>query len=104
VLRPSGQVIHLPVGQPEILIGRSDPVKGVYPQVDLAPFGGDVSGVSRKHARLLFSSGQIAIEDLHSTNFTFVNRQKLDPGVPYPLRPGDELRMGLLVMEYQADA
>lgn len=102
VLRATGQAIPLPAGSSEVLIGRSDPIKGVYPHIDLSPFGGDNSGVSRRHARLLFVAGSVTVEDLHSTNFTFINRQKLEPGRPYPLHPGDELRLGLMALIYQA--
>lgn len=99
LLRASRQSVPLPEGETEAVLGRSDPVKGVYPQVDLSPYGGDTSGVSRRHARLVAQDGQLYIEDLNSTNFTFLNRQKLTPGQLYPLNNGDELRLGLLVLE-----
>jgi len=96
------QTIPLPAGEMEITLGRSDPVKGVYPHVDLTPYGGDTSGVSRRHARLMMQNGVLYLEDLNSTNYTFLNRQKLVPGQRYPLANGDEVRLGLLVLEYQA--
>ncbi len=96
------QTIPLPAGETEITLGRSDPVKGVYPSVDLTPYGGDTSGVSRRHARLVLQNGVLYLEDLNSTNFTFLNRQKLVPGQRYPLENGAEVRLGLLVLEYLA--
>lgn len=48
--------------------------------------------VSRKHARLLFHNGQWSIEDLHSSNGTWVNGVRATR--PTPLMHGDELRLG----------
>jgi pSer/pThr/pTyr-binding forkhead associated (FHA) protein len=101
VVRPSGAQIVLPVGKAELTIGRSDPARGAYPDVDLTGYSGESSGVSRMHARLLVqANGQIYIEDLNSTNFTFLNKQRLQPGQSYPLKRGDEIRLGLLTLEY----
>jgi pSer/pThr/pTyr-binding forkhead associated (FHA) protein len=100
VLRPNQQSISLPAAGGEAILGRSDPVKGVYPDVDLSPYGGDTSGVSRRHARLVLKGNTVYIEDLNSTNYTFLNHQKLTPSQLYPLKSGDELRLGLMVLEY----
>ncbi len=43
----------------------------------------------------------IYIEDLNSTNFTFLNRIRLQPGQAYPLKDGDEIRLGVLTLEYR---
>jgi uncharacterized Zn finger protein (UPF0148 family) len=93
VVDTSGAEIPLPPGS-ELLIGREDPVSGIFPDVDMTPHGGEEGGVSRRHARLLVSNGQYAIEDLDSTNYTFVNRQKIAPHTRQPLRDGDEIRLG----------
>jgi pSer/pThr/pTyr-binding forkhead associated (FHA) protein len=84
----------------EWLVGRSDPVRGIFPEVDLSTYGGDQSGVSRRHARLISQKDQRFISDLNSTNFTFVNGEKLQPGQLYPLKNKDEIRFGLLVVDY----
>ncbi len=93
VIVDSGAQIPLPRGQ-TIIIGREDPVSGIYPEIDLTPHGGEEGGVSRQHARITVEDGGYFIEDLNSTNFTFVNRQKLTPGVRHPLNDGDEIRCG----------
>ncbi len=102
VLRATGQSIPLPQSEPQAILGRSDPAKGVYPHVDLSPYGGNTNGVSRRHARLVIQGGQLYVEDLNSTNFTFLNQQKLTPGQLYPIQSGDELRLGLMVFEFAA--
>ena len=43
--------------------------------------------ISRKHARLIFQAGGYVLEDLGSTNGTFVNGQRLMG--PHVLRPGE---------------
>lgn len=48
--------------------------------------------VSRRHARLSVQAGNYVIEDLGSTNGTFVNGQRLVG--PRVLRPGDMLLLG----------
>jgi predicted component of type VI protein secretion system len=53
--------------------------------------------VSQLHARIFQRDGRIWVEDLGSTNGTFVNRKKVS--APVPLRRGDRLQVGTTVME-----
>lgn len=89
-------------GKNEVIIGREDAVSNVYPDVDLTPHGGEDDGVSRVHAKLLINGGQYLIEDQNSTNYTFVNRQKLQPKVPTPIKDGDEIRLGRAILKFFA--
>ena len=50
------------------------------------------SEISRKHARLTFQGGKYVLEDLGSTNGTFVNGQRL--AGPVVLRSGDVVSLG----------
>jgi len=102
LLLETGAELRLTTRKAELLIGRSDPARNIYPDVDLASNGGETLGVSRTHARLVSQGSQVFIEDLNSTNFTFLNNQRLQPGQRYPLKQGDEIRLGLLVMRYLA--
>ncbi|HEX2697866.1 MAG TPA: FHA domain-containing protein [Anaerolineales bacterium] len=57
--------------------------------------------VSRKHARLTFQGGKYVIEDLGSTNGTFVNGQRL--ASPTVLKSGDVVSLGeQIVLMYEA--
>ena len=78
-------------GKSEALVGREDPVSNVYPDVDMTPHNGEEGGVSRIHAKILINGNQYMVEDQNSTNSTFVNRQKLAPKTPTPIKDGDEL-------------
>jgi len=86
--------------KPEIIMGREDPISSVFPDIDLTDYGGDDKGVSREHARISFRGGQAFIEDLGSTNHTFVNQKELAPRQPHPLNNGDEVRLGRLKLTF----
>jgi hypothetical protein len=102
VVQGTNATLPLPAGKTEIVIGREDPVSGAFPEIDLTDHGGDEGGVSRKHARLFVQGDRVYIEDLNSTNYTYVNQQKIVPGQPHPLNDGDELRFGRVKVNYHA--
>ena len=85
---------EFPLSAEESNIGRWDADNGVFPDVDLDAHDPEAK-VSRKHARILFTNGSYMIEDLGSTNGTFVNRgRRLIPGNPHKLNDGDEVIVG----------
>lgn len=69
------------LGAGETLAGRGD---------DSNIFLGDVT-VSRRHARFLVDGAVLSVEDLGSTNGTYVNGERRDRAV---LAPGDEIIIG----------
>lgn len=84
----------------ESFIGRWDADNGVFPDVDLDAHDPEAK-VSRRHARILCEDGKYAIEDLGSTNGTFVNRgRRLIPGTAQPLNNGDEIIVGKTFMRF----
>jgi pSer/pThr/pTyr-binding forkhead associated (FHA) protein len=83
----------------EIILGRTDPRTGVYPDVDLTDYDGQELGVSRRHARLLCADRLVVIEDLGSANGTFFNGRRLSPHHAQALQDGDELQLGKLKIE-----
>jgi pSer/pThr/pTyr-binding forkhead associated (FHA) protein len=96
IIQADNTVIDLR-GKSEALVGREDPVSNVYPDVDMTPHNGEEGGVSRIHAKILINGNQYMLEDQNSTNSTFINRQKLAPKTPTPIKDGDELRFGRVV-------
>jgi len=68
--------------QPQILIGR-DPVSDLYI---------DDQTLSARHAQLTYHLGQWWVEDLNSTNGTFINQEIVDE--PIVITAGDRLRCG----------
>src|SRR5436190_5364071 len=53
--------------------------------------------VSRVHARLRLQNGSAVVEDLESTNGTFLNGLQLHAETPF--NPGDHLLLGVSVIE-----
>lgn len=97
VIPSSGRRLKLALDQ-EIRVGRADPAAANYPQVDLTEEDGAELGVSRRHAAIRSTEEGIIIEDLGSTNGTMLNHYRLPTNLPYPLRSGDELRFGDLLV------
>jgi hypothetical protein len=84
----------------EAVIGRWDADNGVFPDVDLDVHDGEAK-VSRRHARIKFVDGKYLIEDLGSTNGTYVNRgRRLLPGNAQALVDGDEVIVGKTFMRF----
>jgi len=102
IVQGTNAALPIPQGKTEIIVGREDPVSGVFPEVDLTDHGGDEGGVSRRHARIFVQGTQTLIEDLNSTNYTYVNQQRLTPGQPHPLNDGDEVRFGRVKLNFYA--
>jgi hypothetical protein len=76
-----------PLGtQPEIIVGRSSDLDMVLVE-DM---------VSRRHARIACTDSQILIEDLGSTNGTFVNGEKITRA---SLKEGDRVLIGTSILK-----
>jgi hypothetical protein len=89
------------LSQRESNIGRWDADGGVFPDVDLDSDDPEAK-VSRRHARISCENGEYAIEDLGSTNGTFVNRgRRLKPGDRQPLKDGDEIIVGKTFLRFR---
>ena len=101
IVAETGQALPLTPGT-EVLVGREDPYSNVYPDIDLTPYGAEEKGVSRRHFKLTLAEGQYVILDLGSTNYTWVNQQRLQPNVPVSLNNGDEIRAGRLKLVFQS--
>ncbi|MBN1873427.1 MAG: FHA domain-containing protein [Anaerolineae bacterium] len=83
----------------EILIGRLDSAHGIFPELDLTTDEGIEQNVSRRHARIYTRNGACFVEDLDSTNGTFLNGERLTSYLPYAFRNGDLLTLGTLRMK-----
>ena len=60
----------------------------------------DDNYVSQLHTRIFRRDGQLMVEDLGSTNGTYLNNRKVSG--PMVMKPGDQLRVGKTVMELSA--
>jgi serine/threonine protein kinase len=96
----SGVALSIPILD-EVMVGRRDPLTTRLPDVDLDPFGGGSAGVSRQHARFLHRSDGWFLEDLQSTNGTYVNEVRLLPQRPVRVRSGDLVRFGQMTLVFE---
>jgi pSer/pThr/pTyr-binding forkhead associated (FHA) protein len=96
----SGRRINLESGE-ELLVGRKDNQRGIYPDVDLGLDGGYDAGVSRRHAIISPNSKGYILEDLGSANGTFINGRRLAPQSSEPISHGDELKFGTLILRFE---
>jgi hypothetical protein len=92
----SQTTICFPEGKLDLILGRRDPSSGFAPDVDLADEEGAEKGVSRRHARILYRESQLYIEDLNSSNGTYVNRRQLKRGELRWLQDRDSIWLGHL--------
>ena len=92
-------VIPIPLQTESVIVGRS--VKGMPVDIDLTPFGASDLGVSRCHIRINRLRDSIRITDLASSNGTFLNRDRLTPGVSYLLRNRAVLQLGKMILRAQ---
>lgn len=92
---------EFPIMGIETNIGRWDADSGIFPDVDLDEDDSEAK-VSRRHARIVNHNSQYFIEDLGSTNGTFVNRgRRLLPGKRHMLQNGDEVIVGKTFLKFQ---
>ena len=99
ILPTSGRRLHFEQGQ-DIYIGRSVEGSLHQPEINLEIDGGSELGVSRNHAVIQpdEQGNGIVIVDLNSTNGTLLNQFKLPPELPYPIKDGDEIQFGNLLI------
>jgi FHA domain len=91
---------EFPIIGNESMIGRWDADGGIFPDVDLDQDDPEAK-VSRRHARIQYANNQYLIEDLGSTNGTFINRgPRLLPGNKQPLNNGDEIIVGKTFLKF----
>ena len=87
----------------QLVIGRYDPSAQYHPDIDLSSYGAYDSGVSRRHATIVLAKHGFFLIDEGSPNGTFLNEQRIAAKDPCPLKFGDQIRIGRLVLEVTLD-
>lgn len=83
----------------QLIIGRAFGSDDKEPNLDLAPYGAEDTGVSRQHARIFADKDRLMVEDLGSGNGTFLNNNRLNPYNSQPLEHEDQLQLGLFKLQ-----
>jgi hypothetical protein len=92
VLKSTGSIFKL---GDSAVIGREDPTLNI-------DFDGYPDGkyVSHRHAQIIKISGKYYIEDLGSSNHTYVNDIKLAQGQAEPIDDGDVVKIGKIELTF----
>ena len=79
-----------PLDLDENLVGRRSDKKDIHPELMVAD-----PGISRRHLSIRRrEDGGLLVIELGSTNGTSLNEVPLEPGIPTPLKDGDQLTLG----------
>jgi CRP-like cAMP-binding protein len=107
---PSPRIVHesgaeFPLSsETEVMVGRSDRASRFTPEIDLAPLVPPDAprSLSRRHAVFLKEGEEFYVRELPKVaNGTWVNGQKLEPGVPTRIKDGDEISFGPVKMIFR---
>lgn len=82
---------ELPTHLTTIRIGKRNEQNSLEIDVSRLP---NAEVISRTHAQIIVDGSHYLIEDLGSSNGTFLNDIKLEPGVTYQLKVGDRIDLG----------
>jgi FHA domain len=91
--RHKGKQQIFDLSEKEATIGRNDPLRGVFNDINLAD-----TTVSRRHARIFIESDTYCIEDLGSINGTAVNDQPISKA---KLAHGDRITIGNSTLSFE---
>src|SRR4051812_34411447 len=90
IIRGTPQGHRFFLTQPEMTIGRDPSADITIPD----------QGISRKHAKIVKSGKNIQLVDLGSSNGTYVNDKKMEPGAAINLSKEDMIRIGKSILKF----
>jgi FHA domain len=100
VIRGIKMGVQYPIYEGQNYIGRADEKPVDIDLEDQEP--PDRIWSSRQHALIMCENGNLVIEDLNSSNGTFVNRGRVFPGQKQLLKDGDVIQIGTVQMKIDA--
>jgi pSer/pThr/pTyr-binding forkhead associated (FHA) protein len=97
VIRGQKVGIEFPIYEGNNFIGRADDQPVDIDLEDQEP--PEKIWCSRQHALVTFESGNLKLEDLNSSNGTYLNRARVHPGQPQNLKPNDVIQIGTVQLK-----
>lgn len=91
----TGQLIPIPE-EDEVTLGRASAGQPIVPDIDLTPYQGLETGVSRLHASIRIKADDVYIMDLGSANGTRLNGEKITPSTLHKLENLSVITLGKL--------
>lgn len=98
----TGQRFPLPA-QGEVVVGRGDPVVGLFPDIDLGTIREIARVVARRHVKIVAKEGRHYVQDLGSADGTRLNGVRISMDDFHLLNPGDHLWLGGCVLVYDVE-
>lgn len=100
-LERDGKIVQrLAILQKSVIVGRTDPKRGIKPDIDLTIFDPGMT-VSRQHARIKYEQTFFYVEDLKSHNKTRLGALTLTPMKAELLQHGDVLQFGSVTLVFR---
>ena len=102
-INDKGQLRELLLPKGETIIGRnpeSFEVQARTPEKTLNLGISDVT-ISKRHLRIIYDEKNVYIEDLESTNGSYINGEKIESLKRYIVKDGDKIRLGALDTELE---
>jgi pSer/pThr/pTyr-binding forkhead associated (FHA) protein len=97
VIRGQKVGVEFPLYEGNNFIGRADEQPVDIDLEDQEP--PEKIWCSRQHALVTLDSGILRLEDLNSSNGTYLNRQRVHPGQPKDLKAGDTIQIGTVQLK-----
>jgi pSer/pThr/pTyr-binding forkhead associated (FHA) protein len=97
VMRGQKPKMEYPIYEGQNFVGRADEKPVDIDLEDQEP--PDRVWSSRQHACIFFENGELSIEDLNSSNGTFVNRARIYPGQKKTLNVNDVIQIGTVQLK-----
>lgn len=99
LIMPNG--VEIPITAEHTLLGRQSPADNIFPEVDLTELDPE-SYVSRRHGQITRQGSKYLYEDTGSSNGSYINNNRLQPGIQTELHDCDVLRLGRTEMTFRA--
>jgi diguanylate cyclase (GGDEF)-like protein len=90
IIRGHPQGHRFSLAQPDMIIGRDEAAQVVVSD----------PSISRKHAKISQVDGRVTLTDLASSNGSFVNDKKLEPGTSVVLMKEDMIKLGNTIFKF----
>jgi hypothetical protein len=97
-LLDTGQMLPLS-DRNEFTLGRTSDGQPIMPDIDLSPYHGYASGVSRLHAVIKRSGERVTVMDLGSSNGTYLNGKRMTANIEQVVNHGDVISLGKLKIQ-----
>jgi pSer/pThr/pTyr-binding forkhead associated (FHA) protein len=97
-VKVEGRDLVIRIQKTDYTFGRAALGQAVIPDFDLTPYDGLSKGVSRIHAMIVTTEKEIFLRDLTSINGSQINGIRLSPNMDYPIKSGDMINLGRLII------